>query len=367
MSPRLDPLALIAALYRVEVANDDWFAGIMAAARPLLDEGLGTAVWTLRVGPHGLTVHKTLDDSPLALADMFKAAANHEPEAQFKVVLGGPAGTMSAILGRRRMAKMPVFREFRQLGLHDILGVVGIEPDGWGLGLGAPLRTARRLSGAQRLFWQRIAAHMQAAHRLRRRLGTSRWDGPPSADAVQAPSGRIIDWSVELGGKLDPAVATAAAPTQAILDPSGRVLDAEGDARETSAREALKRAAIAVDEAKARLLRDGRDAEALAAWRALVDGRWSLTDRFENDGRRFLVARRNPPGTFPVPLLDDVERAVLGYRAVGHSLKLIAYEMGYTLSHTSRLAQGAMDKLGLRTPADLAAFVSRGPAGNDRA
>jgi hypothetical protein len=29
---------------------------------------------------------------------------------------------------------------------------------------------------------------------------------------------------------------------------------------------------------------------ALQLWRALVDGRWSLVDSFETDGRRYVVA-----------------------------------------------------------------------------
>ena len=130
------------------------------------------------------------------------------------------------------------------------------------------------------------------------------------------------------------------------------------DGQEDGRRE-LRQAAITVDRARERLGRDGLDAEVLREWRALVDGRWSIVDRFDSDGRRFFVARRKQPGEAPVPLLDERERAVLGYRVVGHSLKLIAYEMGFTVGHTSRLAQSAMEKLGLRSPADLAAFARR--------
>ena len=129
-------------------------------------------------------------------------------------------------------------------------------------------------------------------------------------------------------------------------------------------RSALRETAITVDRARGRLAREGAEADVLREWRALVDGRWSIVDRFDSDGRRFLVARRNDPGTAPVPLLDERERAVLGYRVVGHSLKLIAYEMGFTVGHTSRLAQSAMEKLGLRSPADLAAFPRRSAKGD---
>jgi hypothetical protein len=39
-------------------------------------------------------------------------------------------------------------------------------------------------------------------------------------------------------------------------------------------------------------------------------------------------------------------------------LKLIAYEMGFSIGLTSRLLKAAMGKLGLRSPADLIALMS---------
>jgi len=34
---------------------------------------------------------------------------------------------------------------------------------------------------------------------------------------------------------------------------------------------------------------------AMENWRGLVDGRWSLVDRFDSDGKRFVVAVKNDP------------------------------------------------------------------------
>ncbi len=359
MSPGPDPLALLDALYRVEVDDDAWFAGMLEAARPMLDEGFGALVWAFRLGPSGMTMFKTLDEAPFPFSDLSKEWFRHEPGAALRAHrISTPVASICTLLGRRYFAEHPIVRGvLHPTGVHDVMGVVAIEPDGWGLGLGAPLRRVYRASGSRRLFWERVAGHMQAAHRIRRRLGTSRWETLPVAESVRSTGGLAVQWSAEYGRKLSEVSRESQAYAEAVMDPSGRLLDAEGEAQDGAARERLRRAAVAVDRARAGLLRSGVDDDALGQWQALVDGRWSLLDRFENDGRRFLVARRNAPGTMPIPLLDERERAVLGYRAAGHTLKLIAYEMGYSLGYTSRLAQNAMRKLGLTSPADLVAFV----------
>jgi DNA-binding NarL/FixJ family response regulator len=264
-----------------------------------------------------------------------------------------PVTTLSERAGRRQLAELPVIRELRAQGVHDSIGVFGVEPDGWGIGVVGLLRSVQRVTPGARALWQRIAGHLQAAHRLRRRLGVAAWGNATIAGSTgETRDRRRIRWSIDF----QEPPSHSSAPAQAVVDPSGRVIDATDDARDATAREALRRAAIAVDRARARMLRGGADGETLAEWHALVEGRWSLLDRFESDGRRFLVARRNSPGTTPTPLLDEHERAVLGYRAAGHPLKLIAYEMGFSVPWASRTLKSAMDKLGLRSPAELARF-----------
>jgi DNA-binding CsgD family transcriptional regulator len=235
-----------------------------------------------------------------------------------------------------------------------MFGVFAVEPDGWAIALGAPLKEAGQRSSRDRPFWRHIAGHLQAAHRLRRKLGTA--ENPPLS-LLKEGEGVRIEWTGHYT-KVAHGSEALARP-QAVLDPSGRILDAEDDARNADAREALRTSAIALDRAKAKMLRNKNDESVLEEWRALVDGRWSLVDHFDTDGRRLLIARRNVPGTMPIPLLDERERAVLGYRIAGHPLKLIAYEMGFSMGLTSRLLKSAMNKLGLTSTAELAAFALR--------
>jgi DNA-binding NarL/FixJ family response regulator len=68
--------------------------------------------------------------------------------------------------------------------------------------------------------------------------------------------------------------------------------------------------------------------DALGAWTALVDGRWSLVDVFERGGKRWVVAVPNLPDVRDPRALPPIERAVFGLLARGRSNKSIAFELG---------------------------------------
>src|SRR5262249_34930214 len=116
----------------------------------------------------------------------------------------------------------------------------------------------------------------------------------------------------------------------------------------TDGREQLRAAAQAVDKARRR----GGD-EGISMWKALVEGRWSLIDRFDSDGRRYFIARKNDPEIRGLAKLTERERQVVGYAALGHSNKLIAYELGLALPTVANHLTEACTKLGLRSRAEL--------------
>jgi DNA-binding CsgD family transcriptional regulator len=138
----------------------------------------------------------------------------------------------------------------------------------------------------------------------------------------------------------------------AILSPSGRVEHAEGDAREAVARASLRSRAAAIDRARGRLRRSDPDA-ALETWQGLVAGRWSLVDRFESDGRRYVVAHRNEPPTDRILSLTSRERQVVGHRMRGHSAKLTAYTLGISPAAVSATMKSSLQKLGVGTVAEM--------------
>jgi DNA-binding CsgD family transcriptional regulator len=107
--------------------------------------------------------------------------------------------------------------------------------------------------------------------------------------------------------------------------------------------------------------RDHRgDPESLALWEGLVRGRWSLVDRFDSDGRRFVVAHRNEPNLGDPRGLSAREHQVAEHVGVGRSNKEIAYELGISESAVANAAARAQRKLGLRSRPELASFFAAG-------
>lgn len=156
--------------------------------------------------------------------------------------------------------------------------------------------SARPITARMRRDWARLASHVAIAYRLRRKLA--------EASAVSAePTG------------------------EAVIGIDGRCHHAEGDARTAEAREILRAAARSIMRARGSLRRREPD-EALEIWRGLVDGRWSLVDRFDGDGKHYLIAHKNPPNLRDHRALSPREAQVAAYLAMGLSNKVIAYALG---------------------------------------
>ncbi|HVY45932.1 MAG TPA: helix-turn-helix transcriptional regulator, partial [Minicystis sp.] len=80
--------------------------------------------------------------------------------------------------------------------------------------------------------------------------------------------------------------------------------------------------------------------------KGLVDGRWSLVDRFDRDGRRYVVAHANRLGAPGPRALTAQERDVAAMAAVGLPIKVIAYELGLSVPRVSNVLRVAMAKIG---------------------
>lgn len=140
---------------------------------------------------------------------------------------------------------------------------------------------------------------------------------------------------------------------EAVLCSNKQTEHAEGPAKDANSIQRLREAVVAVERARAQ---SGHgDGSGREAWPGLVDGRWSLVDTFESDGRRYVVARENGP-TPPRPAaLTLRERQVVGYASLGHENKAIAYELGIAHNTVKVLMARAAAKLGARSRADLIA------------
>jgi DNA-binding CsgD family transcriptional regulator len=146
--------------------------------------------------------------------------------------------------------------------------------------------------------------------------------------------------------------------TDSILSPSGRVLHAVGEAQDKAKRESLVEAVVRRERARGKLRRSDPE-EAAQLWNVLVSGRWSIIDFVDRDGKRMLLARKNPVHGPDVLALDEDERDVVWLATLGHSRKYIAYELGLATATVTKRLGSAMKKLRIGNRRELLRKLGR--------
>ncbi len=317
-------IAVADAGYALHADDDVWLRGVLEAARPVLDHGSFVHGWIVDIprGAYRSCAAVQLPDG----ADLDRDVRHHHlpmPSAQ-RVVLHRPSAlaTASATYGLTgdllaRSASFPV-----RFPLADCIGLTCVDATGVGAVLIGGLLTTGYFTARDQRKWDRVASHLAAALRLRERLRAHPTEG--SLDAADA-----------------------------VLDPSTqRALHATSDAE----------AHLPVIRAAAEVLaaRHGTSdpARLVAAWRALVAGRWSLVDTFDTDKKRFFVLRQNEPAAPGPDRLTPSQRAIAAYVAMGHSNKAIAYHLGLSESAISRALDQIVRRLGLPSRAALAQLAA---------
>jgi len=222
----------------------------------------------------------------------------------------------------------PVLEARARTGWGDIFNINGIDPSGIGCNVTIGAREHEfSTSAAETAIFKRLANHVSAAFRARRRLGVSRLDGPADAKPTSGIEG-----------------------AEAILDADGKLLHAEGPAVGKTAQERIRTAAAAIDAA-----RSSRPPglAALEQWHPLTSARWTLVDSFEEDGRKYVVARENQAHAEGFATLTDRERQIVLHAALGLSNKQIAYTLGISETTVRVLMARAANRLGVRTRREL--------------
>jgi DNA-binding CsgD family transcriptional regulator len=319
-----DVVGVIEAAYRASADDVDWLRTITEFAAPDLDEdGLGVlgAYYALDADDR-LTMDRVVQVGMKAdlLEAVLRSNQSAPPAMNARLFRSGPVcGSGSSLSRLDRRIWLAAFADNRTPpGVFDGVGVVSGSSDGTGCVLIAPKRKFGPATRFQRDVWSRIAAHLGAALRLR----------------------------------------IAAPPPEAVLSPSGRVEHAEPGARDVETRQALSRGVKRIERARGPVRRRA-PSEAVALWRALVDGRWSLVDHFDHDGRRFLVARRNAPALPALGRLSPREVDVVAHAAMGHSNKFIGYQLGLSASGVAMNLLRAARKLRVRSRVALIAAYRR--------
>ncbi|HBQ17214.1 MAG TPA: hypothetical protein DEF51_40835 [Myxococcales bacterium] len=325
----MDWVNIVERAYALGDSDEAWLRGVLEAAAPaLFTAGTGMLAHVLRVTPDGPRVQQVeVIGGPPELAATARASTESAPPAaQLAMFQTGARGASGyRLLARVSPEVASIFEQtcLRATGgrCRDALGVVAHDGEGQVITIASGQREPDEIAHARR--WSCVAAHLGAGWRLRRRLRSLRLE--------------------------DPSVA-------AVLEPDGRVAHLEdGDAQD--ARQALANAVQAIDRARGPLRAHDADG-ALRLWRGLVEGRWSLVDHLDTDGRRFVVARRNSPRVQDPRGLEPRELVVAEAIGRGASLKEIAYDLGLSESLVSRRASAARRKLGLSSLAELALFFA---------
>jgi DNA-binding NarL/FixJ family response regulator len=206
----------------------------------------------------------------------------------------------------------------KRLGLPalDVSALMSSDGQGYHLGIVAPHpRVTPVIDPARARAMRAFAGHVGAALRLRRSLQSLSLD--------------------------DAAVA-------GIWSPAGALRHAGPSLAQFAPRRQLRHAVLG----RARAARARYDVESLDLWEAVISGRWSLVDRFDTDGRHFVVAYHNAVDQSPRALTRR-ERHVAEAAARGHSNKVIAADLGLGVSTVASYLSATLEKLGLKSRLDL--------------
>jgi DNA-binding CsgD family transcriptional regulator len=311
-------LALLEKAYDLSLEEGAWLQRLADTARPLLDNGFGACAW--KVSPKtgqiaGFAASGAPEWVPILIKNLVGAASGAERATASRRRFT----TLSQNFGVNRWLNLEIVRQHvLPHGIEDAVSINAMDAEGRFLVVVcAPLRKAASPTTADDSRWNRIAGHVAAASRLRRRL----------------------------------LEETFGADGEAVVATSGAVEHARGKAAPRSAREVLREAVLQREKALGEGTADPETP--LRLWRGLVQGQWSLVDRFERDGRRYVVAHPNAVKAPGPRTMSSHERAVIALAAQGQPLKNIAYDLGLSAPTVSHALKSGMAKMGVASRADL--------------
>jgi DNA-binding CsgD family transcriptional regulator len=301
-----------------------WVREVGTALRPLLDDGQGLMGWCYDASDlDNLELHSiaAMDVDERLLPAIARATADRRStKSMLRSHYLNPAGPLLNSIGPESAVYETVWQEHvGNLGIGDLLCLNAMNFGFHGCSFSSPRRERVCADVVRDALLARVVAHLISAYRLLRASASHR--------ALQV---------------------------EAVLNANGGVEHAEGEARGAEARAALGRAVQSAELARGRMRR-AAPVEALDLWKSMVAGRWTLTDQFERDGKRFVVARINEPATVSVKSLTRRESQVVAMASVGHSNKLIAYELGVSEGTVAKLLARAQTKYGAKSVHELVA------------
>ncbi|MGC1864515.1 MAG: LuxR C-terminal-related transcriptional regulator [Methylocystis sp.] len=324
---KADWISLIEAGYCLEGDDQQWIDQVFDCAKPLFDPAGIPDAWTYSVTPttFALGIGRT---SPASNAVREKV---HEaiPSAAIDVLYrnGWVVATGSEYIPPLIPNQFELFRAITNIIGHDASDVWGVKCSsgaGSGVVLAVVLAECRNSTAKERKLWSQVAAHLGAGLRLR---------------------------------KLAQGLSLDASSVEAVFDSRANLHDARAQAVETKAQETLRQAVRRIEHSRTTTGHDDPDTT-LDNWQGLVDGRWSLVDHFDTDGKRFVVAIKNDPAHPDPRGLTQRERQIAEYIGMGYSTKEIAYVLGVSDATIINTAARTQNKLCLSSRAEVASFFA---------
>lgn len=333
-----DVLSIVEAAYSVEEPQKQWAQRLLEVVDRSVGRGLAGFACTFDASSADGTVaidrgSAAILNQPVGLVHAIFDGLTQAAPGWLSTYFAGDGGVPRCLLTsevdpRRKLS----YRDrLARSGVHDGINLVCVDLDRRGLLLSVAIPAGSTLAPEKRTDLVRAGTHIQSALRLRARLAAGSPDAPTGLAAPDSGA--------------------------AVLTAEGKVLHAEGDAKLATARRALQTAVRDITHARTALRGDTH--RALGMWTGLVAAQWTLVDRFESDGERYVVARENTPQVNGLPALTPTERLVVAYAARGYTTKEIAYTLGISATTVRVLLMRAARRYGVRSRKALLALGRR--------
>lgn len=325
------PLAVANSAYNLRLSNSEWLEQLGARLAEHLDMGRGMIAYHWQLQANGTIRMPSLqvmqgrdgDDAMLTrLAEDLDASrstlayvAPYSFRSLSEIAHDHPQyDTLAEDRDMQRISHERGVYDFEMLRVDRRSG------EGWMFAV--MRRELARIPALRRKRWQQVAAHLAAAARLRERLGGE----------VQLEE------------------------SAAIWDPRKQALEHISGGSPSSRRQETLLELIKAREQALALSEEQPDA-ALKLWPALANGRWSLLDMVDTDGKSYTVLRENPLPVRSEHRLSERERQVAWLVGRGHHVGLVSYELGLAPSTIRSQLHAAMRKLNIRHQSELCRLV----------
>lgn len=298
-------LQFLRAAERLDLDDQSWLRAVTSAALPLLPRSDDYAAALVACDPaSGVWRYGTrIEHTELEIVD--DQMADTEVSAGERTKAAGLRGLVS--VAEQTRAHPSLRNAMRARRIVDLMCVVAASPGGL-VGIYVHTDELGPIRRQQRELWRTLATHLTGAAQLRASALGVDFEAP---DAVFDADGRCA----HAGSAVDP--------------------------------DTLARLRAHVLHRERMRVRDVDTNELVGSWTAVSREGWTVIDRFDSDGRRWVLVWENPLGEHDPRRLSEREQQLLARVLSGWTNRDAADELGLSYAGASRTLQNALEKLGI--------------------